>query len=140
MYENDPLWKMRYALAGVGIALLISVFIAAFAGAALGDLIGDSYGVRVACYAALLAYVVAGAAVLFSKVARHETRPLTAGRLGLWLISLWMWPALLAAGRGQAPAADEGQPDGPGDSARAGTGKDRPASTDAAGRGDPPAR
>jgi hypothetical protein len=109
MYENDPLWKMRHALAGVGIALLISVFIAAFTGAAIGDLIGDSYGVRVACYSALLLYVVVGAGVLFSRVARHETRPLTGGRLGLWLLSLWMWPALLAAGRARPqPAGDTG--------------------------------
>jgi MFS family permease len=97
--ENDPLWKLRHALAGMAIALLVSVFIAALLGRVLGDLFGDSYGLRVAIYAGLLAYVVAGTVVLFVKVARHETRPLTPGRVGLWLASLWLWPGLLLAAR-----------------------------------------
>jgi hypothetical protein len=98
MYQ-DPLWKMRHALLGVGLALLLSVLLAALLGAALGDLIGNSYGVRVACYSALLLYVVVGAFVLFAKVAKHETRPLTPARVGLWLASLWAWPALLLVGK-----------------------------------------
>jgi hypothetical protein len=97
--ENDPLWKLRHALAGLALALLLSVLIAALLGRVLGDLFGDSYGLRVAIYAGLLAYVVAGAVVLFVKVARHETRPLTAGRLALWLASLWLWPGLLLAAK-----------------------------------------
>ena len=97
--ENDPLWRLRHALAGVGIALLLSVLIAALAGRVLGDAFGGTYGSRVAAYAALLLYVVVGAAVLFVKVAQHETQPLTPGRVGLWLASLWMWPALLGARR-----------------------------------------
>ncbi|HEY6132747.1 MAG TPA: hypothetical protein VIW70_02110 [Rubrivivax sp.] len=102
--ENDPLYKLRHALAGMAIALLLSVPIAALLGRLLGDLFGDSYGLRVAIYAALLAYVVTGAAVLFAKVVRHETRPLTPGRLALWLASLWIWPVLLLAGK-EAPKA-----------------------------------
>ena len=97
--ENDPLWKLRHALAGVGLALLLSVFAAAVAGRVIGDLFGDSYGVRVAIYGALLLYVVVGAGVLFAKVARHETRPLSVGRLLRWFASLWLWPLLLAAMR-----------------------------------------
>ena len=31
MHENDPLWRLRHALAGVGLALLLSVPIAAVA-------------------------------------------------------------------------------------------------------------
>ena len=96
--ENDPLYKLRHALAGMAIALLLSVMIAALLGRLLGDVFGDSYGLRVGIYAALLAYVLAGAAVLFAKVARHETRPLTPGRLALWLASLWVWPGLLLGG------------------------------------------
>ena len=99
MLDNDPLWKLRHALAGVALALLLSVFVAAFAGAALGDVFGGSYGHRVAAYGVLLLYVVVGAGVLFAKVARHETRPLSVQRVGLWLLSLWLWPALLLAGR-----------------------------------------
>ena len=61
---------------------------------------GGGYGLRAGIYAGLLLYVVVGAGVLFAKVARHETRPLSAGRVGLWFVSLWVWPALLLlAGR-----------------------------------------
>ena len=95
MSYEDPLWKLRHALAGVALALLLAVAVAAFAGAALGDALGGTYGARVAAYAALLLYVVLGAGVLFAKVAQHETRPLSAGRIGLWFASLWLWPALL---------------------------------------------
>jgi hypothetical protein len=98
--QNDPLWNLRHAIAGVAIALLLSVLLAALAGRVLGDLFGDSYGLRVAIYGGLLLYVVVGAGVLFVKVAQHEKRPLSAGRIGLWLASLWLWPALLAARRG----------------------------------------
>ena len=98
MTQQDPLWKLRHALAGVGLALLLSVFTAAFAGSALGDLFGGGYGLRVTLYAGLLLYVVVGAAVLFAKVAQHETAPLSFARVATWFVSLWLWPALLAAG------------------------------------------
>ncbi len=93
--DNDPLWKLRHALAGVGLALLLSVPVAALLGAGLGDAFGGGYGARVTVYSLLLIYVVAGAAVLFTKVARHETQALSAGRLVKWLASLWLWPLLL---------------------------------------------
>ncbi len=99
MLDNDPLWKLRHALAGLALALLASVFIAALAGRMVGDLFGDSYNVRVTVYGLLLLYVVAGTAVLFAKVARHETRPLSPGRVLLWIVSLWTWPLLLATRR-----------------------------------------
>ena len=98
-YGNDPLWKLRHALAGVALALLLSVPAAALAGSLLGDLFGGGYGLRAGIYAALLVYVVAGAGVLFVRVARHETRPLSLGRVGLWFFSLWLWPGLLLATR-----------------------------------------
>jgi hypothetical protein len=100
-FDNDPLWRLRHALAGMGLALLASVFIAALAGSWLGTLFGDTYGARVTAYSLLLLHVVAGAVVLFWRVARHETRPLSAGRVLRWLASLWLWPALLLAARGR---------------------------------------
>ena len=48
---------------------------------------------------ALLAYVVVGAVLLFKRVAQHETRALSVGRALRWFVSLWLWPALLLAGR-----------------------------------------
>lgn|GEM_PF-764114 len=104
MLDNDPLWKLRHALAGLAVALLLSVLLAALAGAFVGDLIGESYGHRVAVYSALLLYVVVGAGVLFAKVLRHETRPLSVQRVLLWVASLWLWPALLF-GRGNKPTS-----------------------------------
>lgn len=101
MHENDPLWKLRHALVGVGLAVLLSVPIAAVLGSVIGDAVGGTYAWRAGTYTALLAYVVTGAVVLFIKVARHETQRLSAQRLALWVASLWLWPLLLAArGRG----------------------------------------
>ena len=108
--QNDPLWKLRHALAGVGLALLLSVPIAALLGSALGDAFGGSYGWRAGVYSALLLYVVVGAFVLFAKVARHETRPLDAQRVGLWLASLWVWPGLLWLVRRPAEAGPPAPP------------------------------
>jgi MFS family permease len=102
--QNDPLWNLRFALAGVGLALLLSVLIAAMLGGWLGDAVGGTYGWRAGIYSALLLYVVVGAFVLFAKVARHETRPLSAQRVGLWLASLWLWPGLLMVAKKKPPA------------------------------------
>lgn len=104
MMDNDPLWKLRHALAGLALALLLSVPLAAGLARLAGDLVGDSYGLRVALYGGLLVYVLVGTALLFMRVARHETRPLSVGRLGLWLASLWLWPLLLLAPRRPPPA------------------------------------
>jgi hypothetical protein len=93
--DNDPLWRLRHALAGLGLALLLSVLVAALAGRLIGDWIGDSYGTRVTVYGLLLLHVIVGAVLLFVRVARHETRPISAGRVLLWLASLWLWPVLL---------------------------------------------
>ena len=39
-----------------------------------------------------------------------ETRPVSAGRVVLWLGSLWLWPALLLLGRRKPAApADSGR-------------------------------
>lgn len=103
--QNDPLWKLRHALAGMAIALLLSVFIAALLGRVIGDLIADSYGLRAGLYAVLLLYVVVGAVLLFLKVAQHETRPLSPARVATWLASLWLWPLLLLRRRRHDDAA-----------------------------------
>lgn len=97
--ENDPLWRLRHALAGMAVALLLSVFIAAMLGAAIGDAIADSYALRAGLYSALLLYVVVGTVLLFMRVAQYETRPVSLGRIATWLLSLWLWPVLLLSRR-----------------------------------------
>jgi hypothetical protein len=57
----------------------------------------------VAIYGGLLLYVLVGGVVVFAKVAQHETRPLSPGRVALWLASLWLWPALLLARKRRPP-------------------------------------
>ena len=103
MQDNDPLWRLRHALAGLGLALACSVVIAALIGSVIGDLLGGTYGWRAGTYSALLLYVVVGAVVLFVKVAQHETQALSVGRLARWVFSLWLWPVLLWAHRTQPP-------------------------------------
>jgi hypothetical protein len=104
-HDRDPLWKLRHALLGVTIALLLSVFVAAFLGQRVGDAAGGDYGLRATVYLGLLAYVVVGAVVLFVKVARHETQPLSARRVLVWFASLWLWPLLLALAGRRPPKA-----------------------------------
>ena len=99
MLDNDPLWKLRHALAGVGLALLLSVPAAALLGRWLGDAVGGTYAWRAGIYGLLLLHVVVGAGVLFAKVARHETRPVSAARVLRWFASVWLWPLLLALAR-----------------------------------------
>lgn len=93
--HNDPLWKYRHTLIGILLSLVASVFIAALLGAAIGPLFADTYLARALTYAALLLYVVAGAVVLFITLKNGDQQPLSAGRLALWLASLWLWPLLL---------------------------------------------
>ncbi|MBL8329634.1 MAG: hypothetical protein JNJ71_12325 [Rubrivivax sp.] len=112
--ENDPLWRLRHSLAGVGLAVLFSVPLSALVGSALGDWLGGTYGARVTVYGLLLLYVLVGAVVLFVRVAQHETTPLSVKRVLLWLASLWLWPALLLAGRRKRPVSDQGPDPGPG--------------------------
>ena len=101
--HDDPLSRLRHALAGVLLALVAAVLVAALLARVLADLVADSYALRAGLYGALLLYVVTGAIVLFAKVARHESRALSPGRFALWLASLWLWPALLLMRRRGAP-------------------------------------
>ena len=95
MSHDDPLYRLRHAIAGVALALVLSVFTAALLGRWLGDAFDGGYGLRAALFGAFLLYVLAGAVVLFVRVAAHETRPLTAARVALWFASLWLWPGLM---------------------------------------------
>jgi hypothetical protein len=52
-----------------------------------------------------LLYAGVCAVVLFIKVAPHQTRVLSLRQVGLWSLSLCLWPLLLLAGRNSPPPA-----------------------------------
>lgn len=96
---EDPIWRLRHALLGIALAIVLSVPLAAMAGSALAVLFGDAYGTRVLIYSLLLVHVIVGAAVLFKRVAQLETQAVSVGRVLRWLASLWLWPLLFLATR-----------------------------------------
>lgn len=109
--HQDPLERLRHAIVGVCLALVGAVLTAALAGRWLGDLIADEYSLRAGIYLGLMVYLLVGGGVLFARVARYETQPVSAGRVARWYVSLWLWPLLLLAGR---RPSDDGTAGGPG--------------------------
>ena len=90
-YDDDPLVKYGRSLAGVLIAVVISVLIAAVIG---GSLPLD-YSGRAWVYTGLVVYVAAGGFVLFKLTAGAEQGGLTPARVLKWTASLWIWPLFL---------------------------------------------
>jgi hypothetical protein len=90
-YDNDPLVKYGRSLAGVLIAVVISMMIAALIG---GSLALD-YSARAWVYTGLVCYVIAGGFVVFRLTAGAEKGALTVGRVLKWTASLWVWPLFL---------------------------------------------
>ena len=90
-YDNDPLIKYGRSLAGVLIAVVISVLIAALLGGALPL----DYSGRAWVYTALVAYVLAGGFVVFKLTAGAEQGGLSVRRVLKWTASLWVWPLFL---------------------------------------------
>jgi hypothetical protein len=94
-HGQDPLLKFAGPLAAVLIALAISVLLAAMIGGAMPfDYMG-----RALVYLGVLLYVVAGAVVMFRVAAAGEAGAVSAGRIGKWVLSIWLWPLLLLARR-----------------------------------------
>jgi hypothetical protein len=89
--ENDPLLRYGRALAGVLIAVVISMLIAALIG---GSLPLD-YDGRAWVYTGLMTYVIAGGFVVFRLTAGGERGGLSAARILRWVASLWIWPLFL---------------------------------------------
>jgi hypothetical protein len=90
-YNNDPLQKHGRALAGVLIAVVISVLIAA----AIGGSMPLDYDGRAWVYTGLVLYVIAGGFVVFRLVAGAEQAGLSPARVLKWTASLWIWPLFL---------------------------------------------
>jgi hypothetical protein len=95
MPSNDPLTRIARPLAGVLIAVVVSLLIAAMIGGALPL----DYAGRAWAYTGLMCYVIAGAVVVFRLASGGETQPLTPARILKWTLSVWAWPALLLVSR-----------------------------------------
>jgi hypothetical protein len=93
--HDDPLMKFIAPLAGVVLAVVLSVLVAA---TVAGSLDGD-YQARAWIYTGCVLWVVAGAIAVFAVTHRGETRPLSALRVLLWTVSIWLWPLILLRAR-----------------------------------------
>jgi hypothetical protein len=93
--HDDPLLKYGSPLAGVLIAIIVSMMLAA---TVAGQLDGD-YETRAVVYTVAVLWVLAGAAVMFLLVHRGERGRLSVGRVLLWTISIWLWPLFLVLRR-----------------------------------------
>jgi putative Ca2+/H+ antiporter (TMEM165/GDT1 family) len=94
-HDNDPLVRLMRPLMGVLTATFVNVLIAALAGGAMPF----DYSGRAWTYTGLVLYVIVGAVVVFRLTAEGE-REFSAARVLKWVVSIWLWPALLAVSRG----------------------------------------
>jgi hypothetical protein len=98
--DDDPLIRLLRSLAAVLLATALNVIVAAMIGGAMPF----EYSGRAWTYAGLLLYVLAGAVLLFRASGQAEAEaaaPLSAARVGRWMLSIWLWPLLLVAQRGR---------------------------------------
>lgn len=93
-YE-DPLLRLLRPLAGVLVATFLNVLVAALIGGALPF----DYAGRAWSYTALVLYLIVGAVLLFRLTATAERRRFTPASVLTWMLSIWLWPALLLARR-----------------------------------------
>lgn len=101
--NDDPLLKFISPLAGVVLAVVLSVMVSA----TVAGQIGDDYATRAWIYTIAVLWVLVGAVVVFMLTHRGETKVLSVGRVLLWTASIWLWPvfALRALRRRGADAS-----------------------------------
>jgi hypothetical protein len=102
--DDDPLLKFIAPLAGVVIAVVLSVLLSA----TVAGQIGDDYATRAWIYTGAVLWVLVGAVVVFMLVHRGETKPLSVGRVLLWTASIWLWPVLALRALPRRPPDDDG--------------------------------
>lgn len=86
--DDDPLLKFISPLAGVVLAVVLSVLVSAW----VAGQVGDDYTTRVLIYGAAVLWVVVGAVVMFWLTRGAESATLSVGRVLLWTASIWLWP------------------------------------------------
>lgn len=107
MAEPDPLLEFISPLAGVVLAVVLSII----AAAGVAGQLGEDYSVRAWIYTGFVLWVIVGAVVVFMQAHRGETRRLSPTRVLLWTASIWAWPLFALRARRRAPEADERRPD-----------------------------
>jgi hypothetical protein len=105
--DDDPLLKFISPLAGVVLAVVLSVMVSA----TVAGQIGDDYATRAWIYTVAVLWVLVGAVVMFMLVHRGETKILSVGRVLLWTASIWLWPVFALRAWQQRSASDNGPRD-----------------------------
>ncbi|MBA2413194.1 MAG: hypothetical protein H0V63_10275 [Burkholderiaceae bacterium] len=104
MPENDPLTQYGAPLAGVLIAVVLSIPVAAM----VAGQIGDAYQTRALVYAGFVLWLLIGAVIMFMLAHRGEgdraSGRLSISRVLLWAASIWLWPIFLLFNRHRANA------------------------------------
>jgi len=98
--DDDPLLKFIGPLAGVVLAVLLSMVVAA---TVAGNMEGD-YDTRAMIYTVAVVWVVVGAVVMFWLTRGAESAALSVGRVLLWTASIWLWPVFALLYRRRAKA------------------------------------
>lgn len=86
--DDDPLLKFISPLAGVVLAVVLSILVSA----TVAGHLGGEYSTRVWIYTAAVLWVIVGAVVVFMLTHKAETGTLSLRRVLLWTASIWLWP------------------------------------------------
>jgi len=101
--DDDPLLKFISPLAGVVLAVVLSVMVSA----TVAGQIGDDYATRAWIYTIAVLWVLVGAVVMFMLAHRGETKILSVGRVLLWTASIWLWPVFALRAWQRRSASDD---------------------------------
>ena len=107
MADPDPLLEFISPIAGVVLAVLLSIM----AAATVAGQIGDDYEVRAWIYTGFVLWVIAGAILVFVKAHGGEKQRLSPKRVLLWTASIWFWPLFILRARRGPAEGDERRPD-----------------------------
>ena len=102
--DDDPLLKLISPLAGVVLAVVLSILVSA----TVAGQIGDDYATRAWIYTIAVLWVLVGAVVVFMLAHRGETKTLSVGRVLLWTASIWLWPVFALRYLPRRPPKDNG--------------------------------
>jgi hypothetical protein len=86
--DDDPLLKFISPLAGVVLAVVLSILVSA----TVAGHVGEDYSTRAWIYTGAVLWVIVGAVIVFMLTHKAETATLSLKRVLLWTASIWLWP------------------------------------------------